>query len=153
MQNFRNYFTRSCSGTNFINSSQSNHNLQEGLFQIATHTCSLLVQVNNTNNISFSRIDETNPNIEGNVQCTNFTTTTSTSTSATARRGNIITTRTPVTTTTASASTSAATNSRSARDQDQLVVLLPQQAKNGGKTSSGFGKYRHRLSVSILESV
>ena len=28
-------------------------NLQEGLFQIASQTCSLLVQVNNTNNISY----------------------------------------------------------------------------------------------------
>lgn len=29
------------------------HNLQEGLFQIATQTCNILVQVNNTNNINF----------------------------------------------------------------------------------------------------
>lgn len=28
------------------------HNLQEGLFQIAAQTCTLLVQVNNTNNIN-----------------------------------------------------------------------------------------------------
>lgn len=28
-------------------------NLKDGLFQIASHTCNLLVQVNNTNNISF----------------------------------------------------------------------------------------------------
>lgn len=32
---------------------QNHHNLQEGLFQIASQTCSLLVQVNNTNNISY----------------------------------------------------------------------------------------------------
>lgn len=29
------------------------HNLQEGLFQIASQTCNILVQVNNTNNINF----------------------------------------------------------------------------------------------------
>jgi hypothetical protein len=28
------------------------HNLQQGLFQIATQTCNILVQVNNTNNIN-----------------------------------------------------------------------------------------------------
>lgn len=28
------------------------HNLQEGLFQIASQTCNILVQVNNTNNIN-----------------------------------------------------------------------------------------------------
>lgn len=32
---------------------QHHHNLQDGLFQIASQTCSLLVQVNNTNNISY----------------------------------------------------------------------------------------------------
>lgn len=31
----------------------SMRNLQEGLFQIASQTCNILVQVNNTNNISF----------------------------------------------------------------------------------------------------
>lgn len=31
---------------------QAHHNLQEGLFQIASQTCNILVQVNNTNNIS-----------------------------------------------------------------------------------------------------
>ncbi|KAK9721965.1 hypothetical protein QE152_g19913 [Popillia japonica] len=34
-------------------SSPKHRNLQEGLFQIASQTCNLLVQVNNTNNISF----------------------------------------------------------------------------------------------------
>lgn len=32
---------------------QTQHNLQEGLFQIASQTCNILVQVNNTNNINF----------------------------------------------------------------------------------------------------
>lgn len=31
---------------------QAHHNLQEGLFQIASQTCNILVQVNNTNNIN-----------------------------------------------------------------------------------------------------
>lgn len=33
------------------------HNLQQGLFQIATQTCNILVQVNNTNNINFGYDD------------------------------------------------------------------------------------------------
>jgi hypothetical protein len=33
------------------------HNLQDGLFQIATQTCNILVQVNNTNNINFGYDD------------------------------------------------------------------------------------------------
>lgn len=37
----------------FGKSSPKHRNLQEGLFQIASQTCNLLVQVNNTNNISF----------------------------------------------------------------------------------------------------
>lgn len=32
---------------------EAHHNLQEGLFQIASQTCNILVQVNNTNNINF----------------------------------------------------------------------------------------------------
>ncbi|VEN41564.1 unnamed protein product, partial [Callosobruchus maculatus] len=34
-------------------------NLQDGLFQIASQTCSLLVQVNNTNNISYGNNSRT----------------------------------------------------------------------------------------------
>ncbi|KAF5298271.1 hypothetical protein FQR65_LT09782 [Abscondita terminalis] len=37
----------------FAKDSPKHRNLQDGLFQIATQTCSLLVQVNNTNNISY----------------------------------------------------------------------------------------------------
>lgn len=32
---------------------QTHHNLQDGLFQIASQTCSILVKVNNTNNICY----------------------------------------------------------------------------------------------------
>lgn len=37
----------------FGKSPPKQRNLQDGLFQIASQTCSLLVQVNNTNNISY----------------------------------------------------------------------------------------------------
>lgn len=37
----------------FGKSSPKHRNLQDGLFQIASQTCNLLVQVNNTNNISY----------------------------------------------------------------------------------------------------
>lgn len=40
-------FSRGCSRT------QTHHNLQEGLFQIASQTCNILVQVNNTNNFNY----------------------------------------------------------------------------------------------------
>ncbi|CAH0399896.1 unnamed protein product [Chilo suppressalis] len=33
-------------------------NLEEGLFQIASQTCNILVKVNNTNNINLTRSDE-----------------------------------------------------------------------------------------------
>lgn len=41
-----------CGGTD-----EKPHNLQDGLFQIATQTCNILVQVNNTNNINFGYDD------------------------------------------------------------------------------------------------
>lgn len=37
----------------FARGSPKHRNLQDGLFQIASQTCNLLVQVNNTNNISY----------------------------------------------------------------------------------------------------
>lgn len=47
MPNFWDYFGRGGS------SPHKQRNLQDGLFQIASQTCNLLVQVNNTNNISY----------------------------------------------------------------------------------------------------
>lgn len=44
MQHFWEYFSKE---------PQKQRNLQDGLFQIASQTCSLLVQVNNTNNINY----------------------------------------------------------------------------------------------------
>lgn len=50
---FWDYIHLSRSRTDEDNDDQENHNLQEGLFQIASQTCNILVQVNNTNNINF----------------------------------------------------------------------------------------------------
>ncbi|KAI5646072.1 hypothetical protein NE865_01965 [Phthorimaea operculella] len=36
---------------------QNKRNLEEGLFQIASQTCNILVKVNNTNNINLTRPD------------------------------------------------------------------------------------------------
>lgn len=49
---FWDYIHLGRSRTNNCDEEQA-HNLQEGLFQIATQTCNILVQVNNTNNITF----------------------------------------------------------------------------------------------------
>ena len=43
---------------------QVNHNLQAGLFQIASQTCNILVQVNNTNNINFRSNFDDSKNFE-----------------------------------------------------------------------------------------
>lgn len=49
---FWDYIHLGRSRTNNCDDEQGHHNLQEGLFQIATQTCNILVQVNNTNNIN-----------------------------------------------------------------------------------------------------
>lgn len=49
---FWDYIHLSRSRTDEDNDDQAHHNLQEGLFQIASQTCNILVQVNNTNNIN-----------------------------------------------------------------------------------------------------
>lgn len=49
---FWDYIHLGRSRTNNCDDDQGHHNLQEGLFQIATQTCNILVQVNNTNNIN-----------------------------------------------------------------------------------------------------
>lgn len=50
---FWDYIHLGRSRTDEDNDDQTHHNLQEGLFQIASQTCNILVQVNNTNNINF----------------------------------------------------------------------------------------------------
>lgn len=49
---FWDYIHLGRSRTNDDDDDQAHHNLQEGLFQIASQTCNILVQVNNTNNIN-----------------------------------------------------------------------------------------------------
>lgn len=56
MPHFWDYYFSKGDGTassSSASSSSTHRNLQDGLFQIATQTCNLLVQVNNTNNISY----------------------------------------------------------------------------------------------------
>lgn len=106
---------------------QEHHNLQEGLFQIATQTCSILVQVNNTNNISYG--DNAH-----NVQYNNFANDAS-----------------------CSAAGSSNTRSYGARfDREQSIVLIPpsKPAARGSTSSASstarrsfFQHYKHRLSV------
>lgn len=118
---------------------QPHHNLQEGLFQIASQTCSLLVQVNNTNNISYG-------NNSTNVQYNNLNTTVSSTTagfSSTYRSSE------------SSCRSSTTTVSNRTLDREQSVVLIPQTSTPTQNSSSGsvaknlFSHYKHRLSVSI----
>lgn len=105
------------------------HNLQEGLFQIASQTCSILVQVNNTNNISYG-------NNATNVQYNNFNTA-STSSSSSNNPGR--------------PSPSTSSNRRRPddfSDGDQDIILLP-SSSDRGSTKKLFSNYRHRLSVSF----
>lgn len=117
---------------------QEHHNLQDGLFQIATQTCSILVQVNNTNNISYG-------DNATNVQYNNFASEASCSGSTSNNR------------------CSAQSRGGTRFDREQSIVLIPPQAKanvahhnlssqDGGRSSSRrsfFQHYKHRLSVSI----
>lgn len=110
------------------------HNLQEGLFQIASQTCSILVQVNNTNNISYG-------NNATNVQYNNFNTA-SASTSGNTSSNNP-----------GRPSTSNSSNRRRPddfSDGDQSVILLPSSSNDRGSTKKLFSNYRHRLSVSVF---
>lgn len=101
------------------------HNLQEGLFQIASQTCSILVQVNNTNNISYG-------NNATNVQYNNFNTASASTSSQ--------------------PSTSSSNRRRpdDFSDGDQSVILLPSSSNDRGSTKKIFSNYRHRLSVSLF---
>lgn len=108
------------------------HNLQEGLFQIASQTCSILVQVNNTNNISYG-------NNATNVQYNNFNTATA-STSNNSQRSD-------------GPRPSTSSNRRKPddfSDGDQSVILLPSSSNDRGSTKKLFSNYRHRLSVSLI---
>lgn len=100
------------------------HNLQEGLFQIASQTCSILVQVNNTN-ISYGHNSS-------NVQYNNFTGPCSSSSSNSDR------------------SHARYNNSRTASFREQSEVLIPSTSVVGNATKNLFNHYKHRLSVSDL---
>lgn len=111
-----------------IGSRPPHHNLQEGLFQIASQTCSILVQVNNTNNISYG-------NNSTNVQYNNFTGSSSSST-ATSSNNN--------------GSQARYSSSRSATFREQSEILIPSTSFVGNTTKNLFNHYKHRLSVRYL---
>lgn len=100
---------------------QQHHNLQEGLFQIASQTCSILVQVNNTNNISYG-------NNSTNVQYNNFNSNDSSRQTSNIRANN---------------------DQHSNVDREQ-IVLIPSTSSNSSSKRNLFSQYRHRLSVSDI---
>lgn len=120
---------------------QQHHNLQEGLFQIASQTCSLLVQVNNTNNISYG-------NNSTNIQYNSLNATVSSSTTST----NGFSTRFHTSESRSSRrTTTATTSSNQTLDSEQSVVLIPQATTSSGSGNAAknlFSHYKHRLSVS-----
>lgn len=102
-------------------------NLQEGLFQIASQTCNLLVQVNNTNNISYG-------NNSMNIQLNNVNNLQNSPLNH--ANGN------------AGLNNSNLCETTTSSDKEQLVVLLPKSSTDKTtklyKPSGIFGK---RLSV------
>lgn len=98
------------------------HNLQEGLFQIASQTCSILVQVNNTNNISYG-------NNSTNVQYNSFAGHCSGSSSN------------------SDGSQTRYSSSRTSSFREQSEVLIPSTSVVGNATKNLFNHYKHRLSV------
>lgn len=120
---------------------QEHHNLQDGLFQIATQTCSILVQVNNTNNISYGENAT-------NVQYNNFASDASASCSSSTTNNRC----------------SGQSRGSTRFDREQSIILIPPLAKAhhdlpsqvGGQASSRrhfFQHYKHRLSVRIPLSI
>lgn len=112
-------------------------NLQAGLMQIASQTCSILVQVNNTNNISYGHNAT-------NVQYNNFSPKSPTAAGPSHSDGAAT-----------GRSWSGASGSRSgggrdaAGDEEQSVVLIPSTSVGiRGSTKNLFSHYKHRLSVS-----
>lgn len=113
-------------------------NLQAGLMQIASQTCSILVQVNNTNNISYG-------NNATNVQYNNFSPMTD---GPSGSCGSNRTWNGP------STSRASGSGRDSAVDEEQSVVLIPSTSLGiRGSTKNLFSHYKHRLSVSRLEWV
>lgn len=133
----------------------SGRNLQEGLFQIASQTCNILVQVNNTNNISYG-------NNATNIQYNHYSSSCGPSSSGQGTGGPSTSASSSSYTGTTRKTTSSSSNLRptTSVDYEQSVILLPSSTDNSGlsndgkrlnRTNSGrkiFSNYRHRLSVS-----
>ncbi|XP_066259189.1 5'-3' exonuclease PLD3-like isoform X1 [Euwallacea similis] len=99
--------------------------IEDGLFQIASQTCSLFLQINNTNNINYG---DNNSNIQLNGAGSSFREPQFPSQSARAK---------------------PSTDSRSESDREQLVVLIPPKQENKRRLSyypSGFF-HKPRLST------
>lgn len=115
---------------------QQYRNLQEGLLQIASQTCNILVQVNNTNNISYG-------NNATNLQYNNYSPSAGGSRDRDEEAGS----------STAGGSRRTAGGDGSDVDVEQSVVLIPSTSFGGsikGSTKNLFSHYKHRLSVSVI---
>lgn len=130
--------------TDSNSSSYPQHNLQEGLLQIASQTCNILVQVNNTNNISYGN-NATNVqynSFEGKPSCSR-----SSASSFSKDTGN----------NNASTSSSNSKKTTTFDLEEQSVVLLQptddstSSTKNNKNSKNIFSNYRHRLSVSTYK--
>lgn len=108
------------------------HNLQEGLFQIASQTCNLLVQVNNTNNISYG-------NNSMNIQLNNIPNPANNH---------------PSNGTGLNLSTNLCESASSSSDKEQLVVLLPPTTTTVDRVAKLYkpGIFGKRLSVRVFPS-
>ncbi|KAK0181173.1 hypothetical protein PV327_003479 [Microctonus hyperodae] len=113
----------------------SGRNLQDGLFQIASQACHILVQVNNTQNVSYG-----GNNTVTNVAYSKYTTSDDGNT-----HGACTSTSPPRSSSTATSSTSKSFTTRAnpttPKDQD-VVVLLPHR-------KSRTPRLKHKLSVRV----
>lgn len=134
------------------NNDSTGRNLQEGLFQIASQTCNILVQVNNTNNISYG-------NNATNIQYNHYSS--SCGPSGTQASGGPSTSSSSSSYTGTTRKNTSNVKPSTSVDYEQSVILLPNSTDNRiisadgkrlNRTASGrkiFSHYRHRLSVSI----
>lgn len=107
--------------------------------QIASQTCSILVQVNNTNNISYG-------NNATNVHYNNFGASASSTAGPSGGSGSQRAWNGP---STSRAGASSSARDSSAADVEQSVVLIPSTSVGiRGSTKNLFTHYKHRLSVS-----
>lgn len=118
---------------------QSSSRLQEGLFQIASQTCSILVQVNNTN-ISYG--DATN------VTYNQFAGPAPGPSSATNEGASTSRTTTDVHFSMPSSPAPSQKRTGNPLDREQSMDLLSKREKLVKRNSNVFANYKHRLSVS-----